>query len=147
MLGPWAEGGVSGPWAEGGVRFRPVARTRGPSAVNPGGSGPTWSKISISSSSGPGSGSSSAAAASALRAPVAVRNRAAGSGCTSAATTCHSGSGIPCGAGGVPCSAKYCTSALASGLAPSSRYSATSPTANRSAGKSGSAPIICSGAR
>ena len=46
------------------------------------------------------SGSISTAAASALRAPVAVRNRACGSGCSSPASTCHSGSGTPCGARG-----------------------------------------------
>ncbi len=41
-----------------------------------------------------------------------------GSGCSSIATTCHSASGMPLGAPGVPCSAKYCTRALESGLAP-----------------------------
>ncbi len=52
----------------------PDALFSGPSSVNPGGSGPSWSKISISSSSGPGSGSSSAAAASAFRAPSPCGN-------------------------------------------------------------------------
>ncbi len=89
----------TGPPAAG---WSPEALFSGPSSVNPGGSGPSWSKISISSSSGPGSGSSSAAAASAFRAPVAVRKRASGSGCSKVATTCHSGSGMPWGAPGVP---------------------------------------------
>src|SRR4051794_8711633 len=96
----------------------PEALRRGPFDPNPSGSGPSWSKTSTNSSSGVGSGRSSAAEARALRAPVAVRKRAFGSGCRSVATTCQRGSGMPFGGPGVPLSAKYSMSALASGLAP-----------------------------
>lgn len=119
----------------------------GPVGPKPSGSGPIWSKTSTGSSSAPGSGSISTAAVSALRAPVAVRKRACGSGCNSPASTCQRGSGMPCGALGVPCEAKCSMSACESGFFPWSRYRATRPTAKRSAGKSGSAPIICSGAK
>lgn len=83
-----------------------------------GGSGPIWSKTSTGSSSGAASGSISTAAVSALRAPVAVRNLACGSGCSSPARTCHNGSGIPSGAAGVPYEAKCSTIACASGFLP-----------------------------
>nr|WP_261992182.1 serine/threonine-protein kinase [Streptomyces sp. ms191] len=124
--GSSACGGADGVRGSAGVScsVRPAARAAGasgPFGPKPGGSGPIWSKTSTGSSSAPGSASSSTAEPSALRAPVAVRKRACGSGCSRPASTCHSGSGMPSGAPGVPCAMKYSIRARESGFCPWSR--------------------------